>query len=82
MAITIKKKPSTGISAENQKGIENHLKAAIHFEAAAKNHRDAAKFHQEGNHDKAFKSTIMAQGNQGIANACQREDVSRHVSDK
>jgi len=30
---------------ENEKGIDNHKKAATHFEAAAKSHLDAAKHH-------------------------------------
>lgn len=78
-ATAIKKEQSNGSSAENQKGIENHKKAATYFEAAAKNHRDAAKHHEEGNQEEAFKSTIIAQGNQRMGSECQKEDVMHHA---
>jgi len=65
------KENTNGHSLENKKGIEEHIMAAKLFEAAAKHHRDAAKFHEEGNQDEAFKSTIIALGNQRIGAECQ-----------
>lgn len=65
--------------AETQKGIENHKKAAIHFEAAAKSHSDAAKHHENGNHEKAIKSTIEAHGHASLAKEAQRQGVKHLV---
>ena len=75
----IKKEQSNDATAENQKGIENHKKAATHFEAAAKNHRDAAKHHEDGNHEKACESTLKAHGHQCLANEFQKEDAKYHA---
>jgi hypothetical protein len=66
--------------AENRKGIENHKTIATHLEAAAKNHLEAAKHHEEENHDKAAKSTIVAQGHLTIASEAQREDAKQHTN--
>jgi hypothetical protein len=65
---------------ENQKGIDNHKKAARHFEEAAKSHLEAAKHHENGNHGKAAKSTIEAHGHSNLANEAQKEDVKQHAS--
>lgn len=65
--------------AENQKGIDNHKKAASHFEAAAKSHLEAAKHHENGNHEKAAKSTMEANGHSTLANEVQKEDVKHHT---
>ncbi len=64
--------------AENKKGIENHKKAATHFEAAAKSHLEAAKHHENENHDKAAKSTVEAHGHAHLAHEAQKEDVKQH----
>lgn len=66
-------------TVENQKGIENHHQAAIHFEAAAKNHLQAAMHHQQGNHLEAFKSTLLAQGQNQLGIGCQNEDMLHHI---
>jgi len=66
-------------NAENKKGIENHKRAATHFEAAAKSHLDAAKHHEEGNHEKASKSTVEAHGHSTLGNEAQKEDVKHHT---
>jgi hypothetical protein len=66
-------------TAENQKGIKNHKKAAVHLEAAAKNHLNAAKHHEEGNHEKSAQSTILAQGHVSIANKAQKKDTKQHA---
>ncbi len=65
---------------ENEKGIDNHKKAATHFEAAAKSHLDAAKHHQSGNHEKAAKCTVEAHGHSCVANEAQKEDVKHHTA--
>jgi hypothetical protein len=59
--------------AENQKGIENHKKAAKHYEVAAK--------HQEaGNYDKACASAIKAYGHHCTASEAQREVSKIHAN--
>ncbi len=65
--------------AENQKGIENHKKAAKHHEEAAKYHHEAAKHHEEGNHDKACASAIKAHGHNCCANEANKEDAKHHA---
>ena len=64
---------------ENQKGIENHIKIAAHFQAAAKNHLKAAKYHQQGNHQKAAQSTIAAYGHVSLAKKAQNRDSIQHM---
>lgn len=66
-------------STPNQKGIENHKQIATHFKAAAKHHLDAAKHHEDGNHQKAAKSTIAAHGHASLAEKGQKRDVRHHV---
>ena len=66
--------------SENQKGIDNHLRAAAHFEAAAKSHQEAAKHHAAGDHEKAAKSTVEAHGHACVANEAQKEDVKHHTA--
>ncbi|MFN7910332.1 MAG: hypothetical protein ACK5QC_00820 [Bacteroidota bacterium] len=66
--------------AENKKGIENHKVIAAHLEAAAKNHLEAAKHHAEENHEKAARSTIIAQDHLVIANEAQKEDAKAHTN--
>ena len=46
-------------NTENEKGIENHKKAAKHLTEAANNHIQAAKYHQSGNHAKAAQHIDM-----------------------
>ena len=65
--------------ADNQKGIENHKKAASHLEAAAKHHLDAAKHHETGNHEKASDSTLKAHGQVCNAVELQKEDAKQHA---
>jgi hypothetical protein len=65
--------------AENKKGIENHKQAAIHHEAAAKYHHEAARFHEVGNHEKAYKSSLIAYGHQTFANELANEDLKHHT---
>ena len=66
-------------NTENEKGIENHKKAAKHLTEAANNHIQAAKYHQSGNHAKAAQHTLTAIGHVNLANEAQKEDVKHHV---
>jgi len=61
------------------KNIENHKKAAMHLEEAAKSHHEAAKHHEEVNSDKAANSTIKAHGHSVLASEAQREVLKQHV---
>lgn len=65
--------------AENQRGIENHRKAASHFEAAAKSHMEAVAHHQNGNHEKAAQSTAAAHGHSNLGCEAQKEDAKQHA---
>jgi hypothetical protein len=74
------KTEKTDISpAENQKGIENHKKAAEHHQLAAKNHLEASHHHETGAHDKAAESTVIALGHSTLANEHQKEDAIHHA---
>jgi len=75
----IKKEKSTIPTAENKKGIENHNKIATHLETAANLHKEAAKHHGDGNHEKAAESTIKAQGHTAIANEHLKDVVKQHA---
>jgi hypothetical protein len=65
---------------KDQKGIDNHKKAASHFEAASKSHMDADSHHESGNHEKAAKSTIEANGHASLAMKAQKKDTQKHIS--
>ena len=67
--------PKTPTTADNQKGIENHKKAAAHLDKAAEHHIEAANHHEAGNHDKAAASTLKAHGHVAHAQEAQNEDV-------
>ena len=72
MANRNKKERSTILTAENEKGIENHRQAAEHLE-------EAAQHYEEGNHEKAFERTVKAQGHHYLAGEHQREVVKQHA---
>lgn len=63
----------------NQKGIDNHLKAAEHLDNASKHHIEAAKHHEAGNHEKAAQSTITAHGFVNLASKAQKKDAKLHA---
>jgi hypothetical protein len=65
--------------ADNKKRIENHKTTATHLEAAAKNHLEAAKHHENEEHEKAAKSTITAHGHLALAKEAQIEDLKNHA---
>jgi hypothetical protein len=73
---------ATGAGLANQKRIENHKKAAIHHEAAARHHYEAAKQYESGSHEKAYRSTLVAQGHHIMAAEHQREVLKHHVLHK
>ena len=74
----IKKKRSKKLLDKNIKGIKNHRKTAGYLQVAAKNHLEAAMHHQEGNHEKAAQSTIVAYANFNLADKAQRKDMNQH----
>ena len=84
--LTINKKSKMGLEiipkTETKTGIEIHKQAATHFEAAAKSHLEAAKHHENGNPDKAAKSTVEAHGHASLALEAQKEDVKQHALKK
>jgi cellobiose-specific phosphotransferase system component IIA len=67
-------------SAETQKGIDNHKKAATHFDAASKSHIEAAKHHENGDHEKAEKHTIEAKDHSSLAHDAQKEVVKHNAT--
>lgn len=62
--------------------IENHKKAAMHAEEAAKQHQEAAKHHEDGKHEKAHESTIKAQGHITHVTEAQKEIQKNHTTKK
>lgn len=70
---------SANHNVENQKWIDNHKIAASHFASAAKCHLEAAKHHEDGNHEKAAKSTVEAHGHSSLANEAQRDDIKHQL---
>ncbi len=76
---SMKKDMQSHPAADNHKGIEHQKKAAFHFDAAAKNHLEAVKHHEDGNHDKASKSTLEAHRHSELATVAQKEDVKLHA---
>lgn len=67
------------VSVENVKGIENHIKAAEHFALASKCHYDAARYHEEGNYEKANQSALIALGHASLAGEYQMQDAKHHA---
>ena len=68
-------------SDENTKDIGNHVKAAEHFSCASKHHYDAARYHEEGHHEKASHSTLLAIGHASLANEHQLQDAQHHATE-
>lgn len=62
----------------NKRGVANHIKAAEHFSLASKFHLEAARYHEEGSHEKANQSALFAYGHSLIADECQAHDVKHH----
>ncbi|MCC6372376.1 MAG: hypothetical protein IT236_15335 [Bacteroidia bacterium] len=66
-------------TAENKKGIENHIKAGEHFGLASRHHYEAAKFHEEGHHEKANQAALYAIGHANLAVKFQIQDTEHHI---
>lgn len=69
-------------TSENHNNIQNHLKAAVQYSNASKCHHDAAKYHEEGNHEKANEAALLAVGHAALANRYQMEDARYHALEK
>ena len=64
--------PKNNGTTETTKGTENHVTAANHLE-------NAAKHHENGDHEKAALSTIKAHGHVAVATDAQRKDAKEHA---
>lgn len=65
-------------SSESKLAIENHKKAATHLDEAKKNHLQAVKHHEEEEHEKAKKSTIVAHEQMKLANDAHKAVAKQH----
>jgi len=63
--------------AEDLKLIEKHKKIAEYLKQAARKHIIAAKFHEEGDHEKAYDVTVHAHGHTALAAEAQI-DMLKH----
>ena len=54
-------------SADNTKNVENYTKAGEHFSKASKYCYQAARCHDEGNHQEAKENTLLAIGHAKLA---------------
>jgi hypothetical protein len=68
------------IVADNQKRVDSHKKVAEHLTNASKSHMEAAKHHENGEHEKAAVSTITAHGHHTLARDLQKEDARLHAT--
>ena len=76
--------PTTTATAEGKKmttaeNAANHKKIASHLQEASKSHIEAAKHHEDGNHEKAAFSTMTAQGHIANAKTASKQDVRDHA---
>ncbi len=62
-------------ASEKQQGIDNHKKAAMHLEQAAKHHHEAAKLLAEGHDDKACGCGAKADGHSILAKKAQKKNL-------
>ena len=60
------------------KAEENHLKVAEYLELADKHHREAARYHQEGNHKEAACQAYIAHGDLLHAIKYQEDTTMAH----
>jgi hypothetical protein len=68
-------------TTENLRSIENHIKAAEHFALATKYHYEAARYHGEGDHERANQSAWFAFGHSCRATNYQSLDARQHTSE-
>jgi hypothetical protein len=67
------------IPGNNRLNARSTNNVAGHLEEAAVHYRNAAKYREEGNHEKAHKSSIFALGHCCLARELLREDVKDHA---
>lgn len=72
------KHEKTFTATESKLAIENHKKAATHLEEAKNSHLKAVKHHEEEEHEKAKKSTIVAQEQMKLANDAHKAVAKQH----
>ena len=70
--VNLKKGKLSSTIGENLKRSKNHRKAAAHLLTAAQYHLAAATHHENGNHEKAEKSTIAAHRQVTLSNKNQK----------
>jgi hypothetical protein len=66
-------------TADYQKTIDNHRKAAAHHTEAAKYHLEAVRSYTEGNVEKAAQSAMLAWGHHAIAGEFINDDAKHHA---
>ena len=54
---------------------EHHNTVANHYEQAALHRRAAARFHENGNHNKAFQHVLKSHGHAYLAMEASRNEV-------
>jgi hypothetical protein len=62
-------------SEEDLNLIEHHNIVAKHYEQAAKYRRQAARFHEAGEHDKAYDSVLKSHRHAYLASEAQRNET-------
>ena len=77
MSTEVKNATPKTATTESQKGIDNHKKAAMHLEQAAKHHHEAAKLLLEGNDEKACGCVAKAQGHSILAKKAQKKNLKK-----
>lgn len=63
---------------ESQKIVDNHIKAAMHLEAAAMQHREAAKHQMDGNSTMACGCNCKAKDQTDLAIKAQKKNKKKH----
>jgi len=66
-------------SSENQIEIRNYKNVLTHLKEVEKYYNKAAKYHEEGKHEKAHKSFVFALGHCCMVKELLREDVEKNV---
>ncbi|ARV05365.1 hypothetical protein BTO04_01060 [Polaribacter sp. SA4-10] len=66
---------------KNINGIKSHRKTTGYLQVSAKKHLEAAMHYQEGNHEKAVQSAIVAHPNFNLVYKAQRKDMNQHAID-
>ena len=72
------KTEKTFTASECKLAIENHKKAATHLEAAKTHHLKEVKQHEDGEHEKAKKSTLSAQEEMKLATSAHKAVAKEH----